>query len=849
MMKENIFFASTLSLFLFLSIVSTQSFCQVTFVTSGKSYADTSATGDGIYSITSANKVTLLHDFRITDPTAPTVVINDDAGKIFGLSNNGGKFSRGAIFSMDYDGSNLQVIYSIANGEDINKNYLRLGPDGKLYVVGKSNLYSMNKDGSQFKIAATVPLSSGILDDFKIDDNGWVYGYYNDGTSDIQRLLYRMQTDGSSFKVMHNFGNPSDGDRLKIFTTAGSRIYGLYTGSSGFFYSLKLDGSDYRIDYNFTYNGYGYPQYKGDLTAFFNGKLYFATSHAILSYDTLTEQVEPFYFNPNKYFYHQPVFDYAQFYTFSNDGLCAVDFSSNYKILTADIGETLLYSSSQNSLLYLSGGGSYNDKWLGVYYPAFDFQANIHNFGYVPEGYLVKSMIKSSSGSIYGYTGMGGENGSGVLFKLNRNGGGFQKLYDFAASNNGGAFRELSLGSDGKIYGTCSVKSSGTSNNTLIFRIDTTGQNYTVIKQFDGKAEGNVACVKNNGNGIIYGFLNVVNSSVFKVFSINQNGSGYTEIKLMDNGQLYGSNPFIILPYNGYLYGITNAGGQTGFGTFFRMNYNGSIVDVIHQLNNSDGYVYDNGLTPASNGKIYTTSFFGGLNEGGTLVSVDPITLQFKVEANYYTLTSGNTYPQSNIVEGSDHRLYGTRYNLISTDLNGASPLRLGYESNHFGISYSLVEITNSNTFCDGTPAYFICPISASAYQWQIDNGTGFSDLSNSVDYSGAVTSTLNIATLSAGLNNNSYRCKVTTAGGDNLYSSIFYSKVQNTWSGAVSTDWNNPLNWYCGKVPDVNTAVYIPLGITNYPVVTTPVVCKTLTVQKGAVITIAAGGDIKIID
>ena len=53
------------------------------------------------------------------------------------------------------------------------------------------------------------------------------------------------------------------------------------------------------------------------------------------------------------------------------------------------------------------------------------------------------------------------------------------------------------------------------------------------------------------------------------------------------------------------------------------------------------------------------------------------------------------------------------------------------------------------------------------------------------------------------------------------------------TWTGAVSTDWNNPLNWnakelatdvayFSGILPSTCTYVTIPAGLTNYPVLAT---------------------------
>ncbi|MBI3141325.1 MAG: immunoglobulin domain-containing protein, partial [Bacteroidetes bacterium] len=50
-------------------------------------------------------------------------------------------------------------------------------------------------------------------------------------------------------------------------------------------------------------------------------------------------------------------------------------------------------------------------------------------------------------------------------------------------------------------------------------------------------------------------------------------------------------------------------------------------------------------------------------------------------------------------------------------------------------------------------------------YQWQEDDGSGFSNLSNGGIYSGALTATLSLSSVSAGMNGYDYRCVVTNTG------------------------------------------------------------------------------------
>lgn len=61
------------------------------------------------------------------------------------------------------------------------------------------------------------------------------------------------------------------------------------------------------------------------------------------------------------------------------------------------------------------------------------------------------------------------------------------------------------------------------------------------------------------------------------------------------------------------------------------------------------------------------------------------------------------------------------------------------------------------------------------------------------------------------------------------------------TWTGAVSTDWNNTANWGGCSIPDCTKDVLIFSGPTNQPVIPTgtTVNCKSITIQGGSSVTL----------
>ena len=63
-----------------------------------------------------------------------------------------------------------------------------------------------------------------------------------------------------------------------------------------------------------------------------------------------------------------------------------------------------------------------------------------------------------------------------------------------------------------------------------------------------------------------------------------------------------------------------------------------------------------------------------------------------------------------------------------------------------------------------------------------------------------------------------------------------------SSWTGAVSTAWENAANWSCGTLPSATTDVTIGTGLTNYPVIKSAAVCHRITTALNAKITVNTG-------
>ena len=125
-----------------------------------------------------------------------------------------------------------------------------------------------------------------------------------------------------------------------------------------------------------------------------------------------------------------------------------------------------------------------------------------------------------------------------------------------------------------------------------------------------------------------------------------------------------------------------------------------------------------------------------------------------------------------------------------------------------------------------------VSTISGSSYQWQLStDGVNFNNLSNTVNYSGTNTSSLQLINIPSSWYGYQYRCIV---AGNN--SDVYVIKFTNSWVGLVNHAWENPGNWSCGTVPDANTDVIINSGTV---VLNSNVTVRSLSVSPGVSLTI----------
>lgn len=256
-----------------------------------------------------------------------------------------------------------------------------------------------------------------------------------------------------------------------------------------------------------------------------------------------------------------------------------------------------------------------NEQSLAQYTTLLNFAGEIN--GAIPRGGLL-----TDANFLYGMTTYGGDNNAGTVFKIEKDGTGYQKLLDFDAETYG----SLPLGSliliDDYLYGM--TQQGGTNNLGTIFKIKTDGSDYVRLLNFAGISNGSYP----NGNlfydgTFLYGTTPAGGSFDSGIlFKIKPNGNNFIKI-LTFNGEINGKFPEGPVISDGtFLYGITTSGGSFDLGTIFKVKPTGAGYEKLHDfMGGSDGSTPRSSLV-ANGSFLYGVTSLGGSSSIGTVFKI-----------------------------------------------------------------------------------------------------------------------------------------------------------------------------------------------------------------------------------
>ena len=242
----------------------------------------------------------------------------------------------------------------------------------------------------------------------------------------------------------------------------------------------------------------------------------------------------------------------------------------------------------------------------------------LHNFtggsdGTTPTG----GLLEDKAGNFYGTTSQGGTSNAGTLFKISAKGK-YSVLHSFTGAANDGkypTYTSLLTDSKGTLYGV--TEEGGAADGGVLYKFTRTGK-LTILHSFmGGTSDGcNVLGVPfRDGNGNFYGTTSSCGASdLGTVWTVSANGNE-TVLHSFAGGTADGEYPLagVIVDPGGNIYGNTETGGTSNFGTVYAISPSGTFA-LLHSFDGTDGkYPYGSFVRTAKG------TLFGSTQNGGTI--------------------------------------------------------------------------------------------------------------------------------------------------------------------------------------------------------------------------------------
>jgi uncharacterized repeat protein (TIGR03803 family) len=307
---------------------------------------------------------------------------------------------------------------------------------------------------------------------------------------------------------------------------------------------------------------------------------------------------------------------------------------------------------------------------------SFCSQANCAD-GAAPEAVLVQG----TDGNLYATTVNGGTNGYGTVFKISP-AGQLTPLDLFNGTDGDQPFGGLVQATSGSFYGITRYGGDVANCNApmgcgTVFKMSPSG-GLKALHVFSGSdGEQGLSTLVQATNGYFYGTASnggdIVNCNApfgcGTIFKISPNGTLTT---LQSLEYTNGAYPYagMIQATNGMLYGTMQYGGVNGYGTVYEITPSGTLTTLYNfcsQANCTDGAIVLGGLVQATNGYFYGTTWAGGTSGGcapwgcGTVFRISPaghLTTLYDF-CSQANCTDG-AHPYVALVQGTDGNLYGT---------------------------------------------------------------------------------------------------------------------------------------------------------------------------------------------
>ena len=635
------------------------------------------------------------------------------------------------------------------------------GSDGLLYIAtangGANNagqIVRMNEDGSDYTLLKAFPSMPedglGLTSLIEASD-GMLYGTtFNGGLGTNNGTLFRINRDGSGYTILRSFVTPAQGSSPNsLLEGSDGFLYGT-TGVTNIIFKIGKDGSGFTVLRSLTANLEG-SQLRG-LIEGADGVLYGINKAGGQNNAGTVFKI------------HRDGSGFAVLKTLSstqgsapNAPLRQASDGMLYATTTAGgpAGRGVVFRLSTNgsgfevvhAFLGDSSDGGRSDAPVvegpdGLLYgstAAFGpdgrgtiFRMNKNGSGYqtvksftgtIADGGWPKSLMIAPSGTLFGANYTFGADSNGAVFRMNLDGSAFAKLFDLGSPNGSLPLAPVTEASDGALYGT--THGGGGNGYGTIYRIAKDGTDFAVVHRFTSTATGAYpqACrVTEGDDGLLYGVSGGGPLQQGMIFRLGKDGAGFTILRTFSVPTDGGYPNDIIEASDGFLYGTTQAGGALGaysFGTVFRIAKDGTGYVVLRSFagGTSDGATPYARLVEGADSMLYGTTTGGGSAGLGVVFKLAKDGSGYAVLHHFAGGANDGAAPYAPLFQGSDGRLYGT------TALGGSAGYGTIFGINPDGSNYGLLKHFQGGA--DGASPYYTGLVEKDGVLWGTTNQGG----------------------------------------------------------------------------------------------------------------------------
>lgn len=412
-----------------------------------------------------------------------------------------------------------------------------------------------------------------------------------------------------NFQYLHDFeGPPVDGalPTHEAPLVVGSMLYGVTSfggdSNAGIIYRMRTDGSDYTVLHHFDVTSGIDPV--GNLVLI-NNLLYGVTNQngcgcaggVIYSIDTSGS-------------------DFSIVHFFEPDSSEPSDPQSGLILVGTRLYGTGTYGGDSNL-----GGIFYYDLADSSFHTIYSFSGS-------PDGDDPIGRLVFADNMLFGTTAYGGNGLLGTVFKIEPDGGNFSILHEFDGATSDGSYPSGGvIVVNGMLYGTTVY--GGYNDSGIIFRLDTNGNNYEILHEFDDSFDlTNPFDELTFVGSKLFGTATQGAISPGGIFCIDTNGNNYNAVvQINDINASIGPSGFLTFA-NDYLFGTQTTGGAFTLGAAFSYSVFPPFVST----------------SPISDLNVTTVTFNGNIDS----IGFDSVTVR-----GFCWNTSGNPTIADNVVSES----------------------------------------------------------------------------------------------------------------------------------------------------------------------------------------------------